>query len=251
MSDTIKRFSNRVENYVLYRPTYPREVLRLFETEMNLRKSSVVADIGSGTGISARMFLENDCSVFGVEPNEKMRAAAENFLCEFSNFKSVDGTSEATTLRAESCDFVVAAQAFHWFDKEKTRAEFKRILKQNSFVALVWNERQLDTNEFLRAYENFIIKFGTDYEQLRHDNIDENILKDFFQTDFRRATFQNVQTLDFAGLKGRLLSSSYMPTEENSAYETMIKELKGLFADYAKNDRINILYDTNVFYARI
>ncbi len=249
--NTVERFSNRVENYVKYRPHYPNEVLQLFQAEMNLQTSSVVADVGSGTGISAKLFLENGNRVFGVEPNAAMRAAAEKILCEFSNFQSIDGTSDATTLDAESVDFVVAAQAFHWFDKTKTRAEFKRILKQNSFVALVWNERQLDTNEFLRAYENFIIKFGTDYEQLRHDNIDENILKDFFQTDFRRATFQNVQTLDFAGLKGRLLSSSYMPSEENSAYETMIKELKDLFADYAKNDRINILYDTNVFYARI
>ncbi|MBA2621506.1 MAG: class I SAM-dependent methyltransferase [Acidobacteria bacterium] len=251
MSDTIDRFSNRVENYVKYRPDYPREVLRLFETEMNLQKTSALADIGSGTGISAHLFLKNGCSVFGVEPNAAMRAAAENFLREFSNFKSVDGTSDATTLENESVDFVVAAQAFHWFDKTKARAEFKRILKQNGFVALMWNERQLDANEFLRAYEKFLIRFGNDYEQTRHDNIDERALKDFFQADFRRATFQNVQTLNLAGLKGRLLSSSYMPTEENPAYQMMIKELKGLFAEYAKNDRINILYDTNVFYARI
>lgn len=251
MTDTIERFSNRVENYVKYRPTYPLEVLRLFETEMNLRKSSVVADIGSGTGISARLFLENGSKVCGVEPNAAMRAAAENYLREFSNFKSVDGTSAATTLPSKSADFVVAAQAFHWFDREKTRAEFKRILKENGFVALIWNERQLNTNDFLRAYEKFLIEYGTDYEKTRHDNIDENILKDFFRVDYKSATFQNVQTLDFAGLRGRMLSASYMPNEENPAYETMIAELETLFAEYAKDGKINILYDTNIYYAQI
>ncbi len=251
MSDTIERFSNRVENYVLYRPTYPPEVLRLFQTEMNLQKTSVVADIGSGTGISARLFLENGNRVFGVEPNAAMRAAAENFLREFPRFQSVDGTSGATTLESKSDQFVVAAQAFHSFDKEKTRTEFKRILKQNGFVALVWNERQLDTNDFLRAYERFLIKFGTDYEKTRHDNIDEKILCDFFQKDFRRATFRNVQTLDFAGLKGRMLSASYMPNQTDFVYETMIAELECLFAEYAKDGKIDIIYDTNIFYARI
>lgn len=251
MSDTVERFSNRVENYVKYRPDYPAEVLRLFETEMNLQPSSIVADIGSGTGISARMFLENGCSVFGIEPNAAMRAAAEDFLRDFPGFRSVDGTSDRTTLRAKSVDFVVAAQAFHWFDAEKTRVEWKRILREKGFVALIWNERQLEANDFLRAYERLLIEFGNDYEQIRHDNIDEKILRRFFQTDFRRKTFDNVQTLDFAGLKGRMLSASYMPTAGDFNYEKMIDELRRLFAEYAKDGKINILYDTNIYYAQI
>lgn len=251
MSDTVERFSNRVENYVKYRPDYPADVLRLFETEMNLQLSSIVADIGSGTGISARLFLENGCSVFGVEPNAAMRAAAEDFLRDFPDFTSVHGTSDRTTLRAESVDFVVAAQAFHWFDAEKTRVECKRILREKGFVALIWNERQLDATDFLRAYERLLIEFGNDYEQIRHDNIDEKILRRFFQTEFRRKTFENVQTLNFAGLKGRMLSASYMPTAGDFNYEKMIGELELLFAEYAKDGKINILYDTNIYYAQI
>lgn len=251
MSDTIERFSNRVENYVKYRPTYPSEVLRLFKSEMNLQTTSVVADIGSGTGISARLFLQNGNAVFGVEPNAAMRAAAENFLREFANFKSVDGTSDATALEKGSVDFVVAAQAFHWFDREKTREEFKRILKDEGFAALVWNERQLDANEFLREYERFLIKYGTDYEKTRHDNIDEKILKDFFRTDYKSATFENIQTLDSEGLRGRVLSASYMPNEGDSSYEKMVEELRRLFAEYAKDGKIDIIYNTNVFYAQI
>lgn len=251
MSDTVERFSNRVENYVKYRPSYPREILNLFRDEMNLQTDSVVADIGSGTGISAKIFLENGNLVYGVEPNEAMREAADFFLKDFPRFQSVDGTSEKTNLPEDSVDFIIAAQAFHWFEPEKTRLEFKRILREKGFVALIWNERQLDTNDFLIEYENHLKKFGTDYEKVRHDNLDEKILSDFFQSRFRRKTFLNAQTLDFEGLKGRVLSSSYMPSETDSLFEPMIAELKALFDKFAESGKIQILYDTNVFYAQI
>jgi len=251
MTNTVERFSNRVENYVKYRPGYPNEILEVFRAEMNLRPESVVVDVGAGTGISAKIFLENGNAVFGVEPNSAMRAAAEEFLRDFPKFESIDGTAENTNLPAGAVDFVIAAQAFHWFDKEKTRAEFKRILRAGGFAALIWNERQLDTNDFLRDYEKLLKKFGTDYEKVRHDNIEREMLKDFFQTDFSTKTFLNVQTLDFEGLKGRLLSSSYMPANTDPLFEPMIAELQRLFEKYAESGKIKILYDTNIFYTRL
>lgn len=251
MADTIERFSNRVENYVKYRPSYPANVLRLFKSEMNLQTDSVVADIGSGTGISARIFLENGNIVFGVEPNRAMRRAAENFLSGFPDFKSIDGTAENTTLADKTIDFAIAAQAFHWFEPSKTRAELRRILKDAGFIVLLWNERQLDSTDFLRAYERFLIRFGTDYQAVRHDNVQDETLRDFFQSDYRHASFLNVQSLDFAGLRGRALSSSYMPAETDSTFPAMDEELKRLFAEYEKDSRIEILYTTNIYYARI
>ncbi|MBA4185688.1 MAG: class I SAM-dependent methyltransferase [Acidobacteria bacterium] len=248
---TVERFSNRVENYVKYRPSYPKEILDLFAAEMNLRKNSVVADIGAGTGISARLFLENGNQVFGVEPNEAMRKAAEEFLKDFSNFKSINGIAENTSLENESVDFIVAAQAFHWFDQTNTRREFKRILKDDGFVVLMWNERQLDTTAFLKDYESLLIEFGTDYETVRHENITKETLQNFFQTDFRQAIFQNSQTVDFDGLRGRMLSASYVPSAENPRFAEMLKNLKSLFAEHAESGKIQILYDTKVFYGRI
>ena len=250
MTNTVERFSDRVENYVKYRPTYPPGVLDLFREEMNLQTGSVIADIGSGTGISTKIFLENGNTVFGVEPNEQMREAAEKFLKDFPNFKSIDGTAENTNLPDESIDFVVAAQAFHWFDKEQTRAEFKRILRPRGFVVLIWNERQLDTTEFLLEYENLLIEFGNDYQKVRHDNVTESTLSEFFQIDFRRKSFLNVQTLDFEGLKGRLLSSSYMPSEKDSKFEPMIGKLRLVFDKYSESGKIQVLYSTNVFYSQ-
>ena len=248
--NTVERFSNRVENYVKYRPNYPPQVLDLFRKEMNLRESSVIADIGAGTGISSKMFLENGNKVYGVEPNTAMRTAAEIFLRDFPLYKSIDGTAENTNLSDNSVDFVVAAQAFHWFDKEKTRGEFKRILRENGYVALIWNERQLDTNAFLREYENLLKKFGNDYEKVRHDKIDEEILHEFFQNELKRKTYKNVQTVGFEGLRGRILSSSYMPTEADEAFQPLTNELQRLFANYAENGKIQILYNTNVFYSQ-
>jgi ubiquinone/menaquinone biosynthesis C-methylase UbiE len=249
--NTVERFSNRVENYVKYRPAYPPEILDLFRDEMNLQKTSVIADIGSGTGISAKLFLENGNTVFGVEPNEGMREAAEGSLQDFPKFKSINGTAESTTLFDKSVDFVIAAQAFHWFDKTKTRPEFKRVLKDNGFVVLIWNERQLDSTALLRDYEQLLSEFGTDYQKVRHDNITKESLREFFQTDFRQAIFQNSQSLDFDGLKGRILSSSYMPSAENERCSEMLIKLKSLFTEHAENGRIEVLYDTKVFYGQI
>ena len=251
MANTVERFSNRVENYVKYRPTYPPEVLQLFKDEMNLQAASVVADIGAGTGISTKIFLENGNSVFAVEPNAAMREAAAEFLKDFPKLTIVNGTSEATTLENDSVDFVVAAQAFHWFKQAEARTEFARILKNKGYVALIWNERQLDSTEFLKDYEKHLMEFGTDYEQIRHDNITKETLQTFFQTNFNEAVFQNKQTVDFDGLKGRMLSASYVPAPENPRFPAMMKNLESLFAKHAENGKIDILYDTKIFYGQI
>lgn len=248
--NTVERFSDRVENYVKYRPDYPPQVLELFREEMNLQKDSIVADIGSGTGISSKIFLENGNTVFGVEPNRAMRDAATDFLMNYPNFRIIAGTAENTNLPDDSVDFVVAAQAFHWFDAPQTLPEFIRILRDKGFIALIWNERQLDTTAFLREYEKLLIEFGNDYESVRHDNLDEKIFDDFFQEQFRRKTFENIQTVDLAGLKGRIQSSSYMPSENEENFAPMNREIERIFAKHAENGKIQILYSTNIFYAR-
>lgn len=248
--DNIQRFSNRVANYVKYRPGYPSEVIDLFTDEMGMTRDYVLADIGSGTGLSAKLFLEKGNTVYGVEPNAIMREAAEEYLKDFPNFRSHEGTAENTNLGDSSIDLVIAAQAFHWFDADKTRTEFQRILKPGGYIALLWNERQLDTTEFLREYEKLLLKYATDYEKVRHENISQEKLRGFFQDQFDTATFPNLQEFDFAGLRGRLLSSSYMPAEEDPAFSDVEKELRRVFDKHSENGRIKVFYDTNVYYKR-
>lgn len=251
MIDTIDRFSNRVANYVKYRPGYPPDVLRHFKDELGMTIDSFVADIGSGTGLSSKPFLENGNVVYCIEPNAGMRDAAGEFLKDFDGFRSIDGTSEDTTLPDASVDFVIAAQAFHWFRPPETRAEFKRVLKPGGYVVLIWNERQLDTTPFLREYEQLLLKFANDYENVRHENITEQVLSKFFEKTFDQRTFENRQIFDFDGLKGRLLSASYMPSETDTKYEPMIAELESVFAKHAENGKITVFYDTNVFYTQL
>lgn len=251
MLNSTKRFSNRVENYVKYRPGYPKEVLELFRDKMNLTKESVIADIGSGTGISTKIFLENGNTVYGIEPNQAMREASKVFLQDFPKFVSIDGTAENTTLAENSIDIINASQAFHWFNPAKTRTEFRRILKENGFVSLIWNVRQLDSTEFLREYEQFLVNFGTDYSSVTRQKFDKSELDEFFQIEFQEVCFNYSQKFDFEGLKGRTLSSSYIPTEESPNYEKMIGELNRLFTKYQKEDKIDFLYDTKIYYTQI
>jgi len=250
--ETVERFSNRVENYIKYRPGYPPEVLQLFRDEMDLTPSSVLADIGSGTGISSQIFLENGNTVYGVEPNAAMRNAATSLLKNFPNYKPVEGMAEYTTLPDGSVNIILAAQAFHWFEPEKTRIEFKRITREAGYIALIWNERQLDTTPFLREYEHFLLANAGDYEKVRHENVTAEKLEDFFQTDFKKRTFANEQIFDFEGLRGRMLSSSYMPSESDERFADVESQLRKLFEKHAdENGKIAILYDTNVFYTQI
>jgi ubiquinone/menaquinone biosynthesis C-methylase UbiE len=245
-----ERFSYQVEDYVRYRPSYPPEVVELMRSEMNLSEDSVVADVGSGTGIFTKLLLETGCTVFGIEPNEPMRRAGEEFLKEFSNFKSFDGTSENMTLPDKSVDLITAAQAFHWFEREKAKAEFQRILKPSGYVALIWNERQLASTDFLREYENLLLEYGTDYKEIRHDAVSTDKIRGFFNEDFHETAFPNVQRVDFDGLKGRLLSASYIPRAGDSRFEEMLSNLEDIFARHQQAGAVEILYDTKVFYGK-
>jgi ubiquinone/menaquinone biosynthesis C-methylase UbiE len=248
--NSVERFSDRVENYVKYRPNYPVSIMELFREQMNLKPESVVADIGSGPGISAKLFLEYGNEVYGIEPNAEMRKAADEYLKDFPKFKNIDGTSENTTLADKSVDIIIAAQAFHWFEKDKAREEFKRILKENGFIALIWNERELDSNDFLRDYEKVLLEFGTDYESVRHERITKTVLEEAFELEFKQSDYENAQMLNFEGMKGRILSSSYMPAPQHPRFGELIEKLKSLFAEHQKDDRIQVLYKTNIFYTQ-
>ncbi len=241
-----ERFSNRVENYIRYRPGYPPEVLSFLTGELHLKPSWMIADVGSGTGILSEIFLRNGNIVFGVEPNNEMRIAAEKLLRRYSNFKSINGTAEATTLPLHSVDLVMAGQAFHWFDQEKTKKEFRRIGKPGGSSVLVWNTRRTDTSPFLKAYEELLLRYSSDYEQIDHRHVNETVLSNFFTTHVRKVFF-NSQRFDFEGLKGRLLSSSYVPLNDDERFEPMIAELRNIFDRTQQNGTITFEYDTEVY----
>jgi SAM-dependent methyltransferase len=247
------RFSDRVENYVRYRPGYPREVLDLLRDECGLRPSHVVADIASGTGAFTRPLLENGNSVFAVEPNAAMREMGIEQLQSLgsSRLVSVAGTAEETTLRSASIDFVTAAQAAHWFDLARARKEFARILRPDGWCVLIWNERETTTSPFLRDYEQLLLTYGTDYKEVRHERTTAVIHEFFAPALSEERVFSLCQQFDYAGLAGRLWSSSYAPVEDDPSYAPMMQELQRIFRAHAKDDTVAFEYKTRVFYGRL
>jgi SAM-dependent methyltransferase len=249
--DPKERFSDRVHDYVLYRPGYPRQLLDLIAGTCGLGPGRLAADVGSGTGILTRLLLDSGARVIGVEPNLAMRSAAEDGLRESTNFESVDGSAEATGLPDASIDVVVAGQAFHWFDPERARAEFSRILKPGGWVVLAWNRRK--DSPLGRDYEDLLVRFAPDYAYVRtRDRAAEPNLRAFFAPRVPTAvTFDNAQRLDETGLRGRLLSSSYVPRAGHPLYEPMMQRLAEIFRKYAQEGVVTLAYDTDVWYGQL
>jgi ubiquinone/menaquinone biosynthesis C-methylase UbiE len=250
-ADPTLRFSSRVENYIRYRPGYPGEVLETLRAECGMTPAAVVADIACGTGIFTRILLENGNRVIGVEPNQAMREAAENLLSGYPRFTAVAGTAEETTLPDQSVDFATAAQAAHWFNLPRARREFARILKPRGWAVLIWNERSTDTTPFLRAYEDLLIAYGTDYLQIRHEHTTDNIGSFFAPAPFEWRVFATQQDFDYAELEGRLLSSSYAPLADHPRHAPMLQELRRIFDAHQQNGRVGMEYRTRMYYGRL
>lgn len=250
--DAATRFSTRVADYVKYRPTYPPETVDFVLSTTQLASTCSIADIGSGTGISAELFLRRGCTVIGIEPNADMRAAAETQLAGYPLFRSVAGSAEATTLPAESVDLVVAAQAFHWFDVPRTRAEFARITRAPHWCALLWNTLRREGTPFVAAYDRLRVEFGIDYTAVRHENIDPQQLREFFTPGtYRLQKFDNVQLLDVDGLIGRLASSSYLPGIGHERYPAMVEAARKIFSEHQQAGRVALEYDAEVHLGRV
>jgi len=247
-----KRFTNRVANYAAYRPKYPAAVVEFLRAELGLNASSVVADVGAGTGIWTEALLQGGCrTVYAVEPNDAMRAAAESSLNRYPDFKSVNGAAEATTLADASVDFVTAAQAFHWFDAAGAREEFARILKPDGWVVLLWNMRRVDTTPFLRELERILRAYGTDYERVAADNPGRELMEEFFPRGYGTRSFAHEQILDYEALRGRWLSASYVPLAGHPDHEPMFDALRRAFDAHQRDGAVRIEYEAVVYYGQL
>lgn len=256
-TDSKQRFSSRVDAYREFRPRYPAEVLELLQQKCGLTPASVIADIGAGTGMLAEIFLQFGNSVLAVEPNPAMRSACKDMRPQYPNLTCIDGSAEATTLAEHCADFVTVGQALHWFNLERARAEFVRILKPRGWCAVVYNERRTGGDPFHDGYERILREFGIDYESVRGTYPQQQKLEEFFDAGngatpaMQQASFPNAQKFDFKGLLGRILSSSYMPQPSHPRYLDMVRAIEGLFSLGQLEGHVRLEYGCVVTYGRL
>ena len=124
-------------------------------------------------------------------------------------------------------------------------------MKSDGWAVLIWNERRLDSSDFLRALEELLLKFGTLYEQVRHENVYGDIAAFFGGTGFKLASFENLQQVDLEGFKGRIFSASYTPEPGHPNFEPMLEQLLAIFSTHEKSGKVTIEYDTRVYYGQL
>lgn len=241
-------FSKKADNYSKYRPDYPKEIINFLCQNIGLTQRSIIADIGSGTGISSKMFLENDNVVFGIEPNKEMRLTAEKYLSRYKNFHSIVGSSEDTKLSDASIDIIISGQAFHWFEPEPTKKEFLRILKTEGVVVIFNNRRKVSDDKFMNRYRDLVKKYSQNTENTTKR---EDTFNFFYPSEVNKATFYNPQQFDLERLKGELLSYSNMPNEEDGVYDMMMVEIEDLWEQFNINGNITLEYETQLLYGKI
>jgi SAM-dependent methyltransferase len=247
-----ERFTGRVESYRQFRPRYPDAVVGLLEAECALTASSTIADIAAGTGLLAEIFLARAYQVIAVEPNKEMRAACETLVERYPKLRCVAGTAEATGLPPHSFNLITVGQALHWFDLERTRTEFARILRPDGWCAVIYNERRLLGDDFHDGYERLLREFGIDYEVVRRQHLTLDQIQGFFAPgEMRRAVFLNAQFLTLEALEGRIISSSYMPKPGHTRYAAMRAAITNLFEKHQENERVRLGYDCSVSYGQL
>ncbi|QKS48712.1 class I SAM-dependent methyltransferase (plasmid) [Paenibacillus cellulosilyticus] len=247
-----ERFSNRVDAYVKYRPSYPPEAIAHLYDTIGFGKDSIIADVGAGTGKFSELLLSQGSHVIAVEPNNEMREAALQKLGANPHFQAVSGSAEETGLPDQSVDFVVCAQAFHWFDRIAARQEFARILKPGGQVVLIWNSRIISGTPFRESYDRLLHTYGIDYAKLMHKNISPTDLAAFYAPKpMAEARFIYGQSFDFDGLSGRLHSSSYAPTPDHPNFEPMMKELRAIFDQNEQDGLVPFEYETEIYWGEL
>jgi len=234
------RFTGKADIYRKFRSSYPKELIDYLYVQVGFKESSVIADIGSGTGIFSRLLLERGSRVYCVEPNEDMRRAAEQDLGGadgFEGFVSINASADDIELGEESVDFVTAAQAFHWFDRASFQKECRRILKNGGKVVLVWNVRDFEHEIVKRDY---VIreKYCVDRKGFGEAGGPPKDCTSFFaDAKCEVKKFRNDLVLDREGYIGMNLSRSYAPKEDAhpEQYRGLVRELGVLFDEYGED----------------
>jgi ubiquinone/menaquinone biosynthesis C-methylase UbiE len=242
-TNSTKIFSKTTDFYDKARPSYPEELFNFLENKFKINSTHVIADIGSGTGIFTRLWLDRSYHVISVEPNNDMRKIVEESLNHYPYFKSIAASAEATNLETNSIDIITAATAFHWFNLELARSEFKRILKPGGLCILIWNIRD-NTFPIMQDYESMMRLYVKDYNKVvaNHYLYYNEIIDLFNPNRIEISEFSNSQTLNLNAFKERILSTSYSPKLGEANYKKLLLAAENLFNKYQSSKVIKLHY---------
>jgi len=239
------RFTSRVSDYAQARPSYPLDSIK-YLLNKGINKNSVIADIGSGTGILSKLLINEVKEIYLIEPNDEMREYSKTYLSQNDNCTFINANAENTTLKDHSIDAIVVAQAFHWFDIEKCKIEFKRILKPYANIFLIWNNRLTNT-PFLQKYDQVLKNLSVDYNEVNHQNLSAKEFGLFFDNNWKKQSFDNFQEFDFEQFVKRVFSSSYTPNKKDKNYSVFYNAIKKLFNEENKNGVVRFDYNTEIY----
>jgi len=251
-TDSKARFTSRVESYRKFRPGYPAAVVDLLDRECALSADDTVADVAAGTGILTELFLAAGFPVVAVEPNAAMREACAALEAKYPRLRCMEGSAEQTGLADGSVALITVAQAMHWFDLERTRREFARVLKPGGWCAVLYNHRRMEGDAFHDGYEQILHEFGSDYTAVQGKHLGPEKIASFFApSQAQTASFENHQDFTLEGLMGRVLSSSYMPQPGDERYPAMEEAVEDLFTKHQRDGHVRMEYETVVCWGRL
>ncbi len=245
--NALKSCSEKIENYLRYQPGYPKKILNYLYEEVGLSRESVIADIGSGTGVLTRLLLERGSRVVAIESDDKMREIAERLLSdEFQRFVSLNATAENTTLFNDSVNFIFCTHSFKHYCTDKCRKEFLRIIKPSGAFVFLYNRLNKEEG-FLKELQKLLDQYSIQTEKYECTEVLKDEIVDFFgSTAYSHVSVPNRQSIDYEGAKARLLSEISIPQCEN-VYCEMLDKLRNIFERYNQNRKVSLNYTTEAY----
>ncbi|MDR3734396.1 MAG: class I SAM-dependent methyltransferase [Acidobacteriaceae bacterium] len=240
-SDHKEKFSGRVNDYVAYRSRYSRQLIAIMKTKCGLCREHVIADVGAGTGMFAELFLAHGNRVIAVEPNVEMMQERMKLQARYARLQVVKASAEETTLADVSVDFIAAGRAFHWFDAERAKVEFKRIIKPGGWVILASVGRRRGDTPLECAYEELLLHAAPAYVAMTERFKIYNEPERFFgKGHVLREAIESMEAMTLAMLEGQTRSLSCAPLQNDPGYEVMRVGLAELFRSYAKDGVVHM-----------
>ncbi|KEZ50894.1 class I SAM-dependent methyltransferase [Metabacillus indicus] len=237
-------FDNKTREYAIGRPSYPTDILSVMK-ELDINNQSTIADIGAGTGILTHMLGSLECDILAIEPNEHMLEECKVYCKDVTNIKMIKAPAEETSLMEHSVDVITIAQAFHWFDKKRCKKEFRRILKENGSVVILWNDMQITSQlamEYAALLNNYKVKTTAAISNFDPDEEKRN----FLEQEYTKVYYDNWHTVTEESFIGGALSLSYTPSKLDLKYNDFVAELGQLFSKYQHNGSVTFHYKTEV-----